>query len=452
MLEPIFSVEPTAKFGVVSLDASQLRKRESRAPEYALVDVQCGYARGKVLEALRRRPWVRVTVAPPRASGIEEAFRTASGTAGRLAAGGLHWGDYEVLDWERVLAGEVRANAYCVRKGLSRKAQLWVYCQKHASKRPQCLLKDHMPQTLVLDLWEAYDGNVSVFGQSFGCRMPLRKRLDFALTSVREAMEAQGGFWIVKPSVTNKGSEIAVLASYEELCAHLMAWQDQREWVLQVYHDAPLLFQGRKFHLRAYVLAAGAMSVYFFNRVLLLASGRPYRREDYGNHLAHITNTAMQENDPLFDEGRCVMLLEDLEGELRQQGRPAADAARAMAELKGKLHTLTGELFEAMSGEFSVFGPLPHCFELYGIDFLVAGDLRPLLLEANPGPDFRATGERLQDIITTLFDETLTIAVERAPESASVSDAGSVGAWDAAFTQVFDTKGGTAATVSMKLT
>lgn len=28
----------------------------------------------------------------------------------------LHWGDYEMIDWERVVSGELRASSYCVRK------------------------------------------------------------------------------------------------------------------------------------------------------------------------------------------------------------------------------------------------------------------------------------------------------------------------------------------------
>lgn len=28
----------------------------------------------------------------------------------------LHWGDYEMIDWERVVTGELRASSYCVRK------------------------------------------------------------------------------------------------------------------------------------------------------------------------------------------------------------------------------------------------------------------------------------------------------------------------------------------------
>ena len=42
---------------------------------------------------------------------------------------------------------------------------------------------------------------------------------------------------------------------------HLLEHHELREWVLQKYIPRPLLFEGRKFHLRAYILAVGAISV-----------------------------------------------------------------------------------------------------------------------------------------------------------------------------------------------
>ena len=73
--------------------------------------------------------------------------------------------------------------------------------------------------------------------------------------------QPEGTLWIAKPSYANKGSEILVFSSYEELEVHLLEWHSLREWVVQRYIARPLLFQRRKFHFRAYVLAVGAIKV-----------------------------------------------------------------------------------------------------------------------------------------------------------------------------------------------
>lgn len=44
---------------------------------------------------------------------------------------------------------------------------------------------------------------------------------------------------------------------------------------------------------------------------------------------------------------------------------------------------------QAFRGEFTVFSPLPGCFEHFGLDFMVDEDFHVWLLEANPGPDFK---------------------------------------------------------------
>ena len=40
----------------------------------------------------------------------------------------------------------------------------------------------------------------------------------------------------------------------------------------------PLLVSGRKFHIRAYVLCVGSLSVYAFSEALALFAGKPYRK------------------------------------------------------------------------------------------------------------------------------------------------------------------------------
>lgn len=74
--------------------------------------------------------------------------------------------------------------------------------------------------------------------------------------------------------------------------------EDIREWVVQKYIERPLLVDGRKFHLRAYVLAVGALKVYFFSDVLALFSLHQYPSvgadKDITNYGAHLTNTCYQ--------------------------------------------------------------------------------------------------------------------------------------------------------------
>ena len=54
--------------------------------------------------------------------------------------GHFQFSEYERVDWEGVSAGRVATSNYCVRKGISRRAQLAVYAGRHVAKRPACAL------------------------------------------------------------------------------------------------------------------------------------------------------------------------------------------------------------------------------------------------------------------------------------------------------------------------
>ncbi|CAM9146537.1 unnamed protein product, partial [Phaeothamnion confervicola] len=166
----------------------------------------------------------------------------------------------------------------------------------------------------------------------------------------------------------------------------------------------------RKFHIRVYVLAVGCLRLFFFERVLVLAAGRDFDPTDFSDPLVHLTNTAKQSEDAAFDEEAGVQLLEDLERDLcKSGGMPAGEARRRVAGLLADMRRLSAELFAAFRGEFAVFCPLPHCFEQFGLDFMVDENFQVWLLEANPGPDFRQTGRRLQHVIADLMDATVRV-------------------------------------------
>ena len=51
------------------------------------------------------------------------------------------------------------------------------------------------------------------------------------------------------------------------------------------------------------------------------------------------------------------------------------------------------------------------CFEYYGIDFLVDENFDVSLLEVNPSPDFKQTGERLEWLIGGLIEESIDMGI-----------------------------------------
>jgi tubulin---tyrosine ligase len=352
----------------------------------------------------------------------------------------FQWSEYERIDWSAVLAGKHGASSYCVRKGLSRKAQLAHFTRLHVCKNPDSLLKDAIPKTVILDTWPVWEDestagaggldDILVGAPSRANGINRRKLLDKCLQEAKLVMseaehryekdlttdpKANAPVWILKPSTVNKGAGIEIVHLYEQLVDICWNESEIREWVLQRYIDPPLLLGKRKFHIRAYVLAVSALRVYFFRDCLALCCGRRYRRFDTSNKFAHLTNTAFQDLDPDFVEDDCVRLWDDADAAqiLVQDGtcHSLNDAKEKVNEVVNQMERITGELFRAYKNEFGVFAPIEGCFEHYGFDFMVGRDWRVSLLEVNPGPDFKQTGSRLSRVIETLMCDTIDAAL-----------------------------------------
>ena len=305
---------------------------------------------------------------------------------------------------------------------MSRKAQLSLFTERYCKKNPGSTLETSLPFTMVVDTWAAYDDDkVVTMGdgvkvETGSLYLSEEERLKECCAGVFQVMDRYGAgedtetTYILKPSATNQGAGITLIYCFEQLIDVLGSNSSIREWVLQTYVDRPLLLKGKKFHIRAYVLAVNAIQVFFYDEVLCLCSGTKYNK-NATSLFGHITNTAYQAIDPGFKEEECVLVLEDVEGLLVKQGRSGADAKMVVQKILKDMQVVTGELFDAFKGEQSVYSPLPGCFEHSGLDFLVDEDFHVSLLEVNPGPDFKQTGERLQGVVREMMEETVDICL-----------------------------------------
>jgi tubulin--tyrosine ligase len=162
----------------------------------------------------------------------------------------FQWAEYERIDWSSVLAGKHGASSFCVRKGLSRKAQLAFYTHRHVCKHPDSILKTCIPKTLILDTWPVWEDDVNhtegladiVVGSCTNSQTNRRGVLDQCLSEARTKMkEADDKYasnpdcnaeplWILKPSTTNKGAGIQIVDIYEQLVDLVWSEPDIREW------------------------------------------------------------------------------------------------------------------------------------------------------------------------------------------------------------------------------
>ena len=301
----------------------------------------------------------------------------------------LQWLEYELINWSLLAAREetTMANAYCIRKGLIRKAQFSYNVSKYLSKNPETILKQAIPETWQFEL-DHIDYIDEALNEVFEVERDLKENEE-------KSEEEKKHVFIIKPSMANKAAGIHVFDSLDQLCSIFeepesddeeeedenYVDEDQedltqvREWVIQRYISNPLLVNNRKFHVRAYVLAVSNIQVYLYRDMLALFALRPYDLNNLSDPLAHISNTCIQTDEADFDEDQSVRLF----WELNKFGIKDQDLEHMFDQMRDILK----DVFDACTSEMTTFQAVPNAFELFGVDFMIDADNKVYFLEAN---------------------------------------------------------------------
>lgn len=383
---------------------------------------------------------------------------------------------YEKIDFTHLLAHPTTSfgNSYVIRKALIRKHHLAYTVNAWSAKFPESPLVRHVKPTLHLELdyaeflddalLEAYE-----LHDSFS-RNGKRTVGDNVNEEADHALE----WWILKPSMSDRGQGIRIFSSEDELRAIFEEWEVEsdaedeedpisdpspaailqsqehgkersthhivdgensamskhptgiitsqlRHFIVQPYIHPPLQFPAfgnRKFHIRSYVLALGALRVYLYEEMLALFAPLPYAPPSTSppsfNPSVHLTNTCLQSSpSETFATTTTIS---------RSNPDPTTTPVTLFSSLPSIFPTdptktwkttttnaialATSELFLAAARTQSThFQPLPNCFEIFGLDWLVDSSGHVWLLEVNAFPDFAQSGEGIEKGVVQGFWE-----------------------------------------------
>jgi len=380
-----------------------------------------------------------------------------------LSARLLQWRQYEKIDFEHLLEHPETslANSYVIRKALIRKHYLSATVLHWLTKHPESALAKHVKPTLDFEVDYA-------------------EFLDDALLEAFELKEswarnegkdtATKEWWILKPGMSDRGQGVRLFSSEEELTAIFEEWDPPsddesddedaavhsdeegedateseddsgpangvmasqlRHFVVQPYIHPPVLLPephpsaGRKFHIRTYVLAVGALKVYVYRPMLALFATQPYTppatAEDGTSPndvlTSHLTNTCLQSGEREGSVHTFWSLPSDLHLLAVSTAQPAGKASGEQNDWRhsvfAQICTVTSQTFEAAARSMSIhFQPLPNAFEIFGLDFMVDAQGTAWLLEVNAFPDFAQTGTELQSLVKGLFEGVVEVGVK----------------------------------------
>lgn len=224
----------------------------------------------------------------------------------------LQWSSYEALSFETILSNpKTLCNSYIFRKALIRKHFLATTAHTWLSKNPTSILSKAIPKTYLLECDYA-DYLDEALNESFELREALEEN---------EAVPAEKRkYFILKPSMTDRGQGIRLFSTRADLEDIFDEFDDAedddddeegsttgvfasqlRHFVVQEYMVQPLLLDSilprRKFHIRTYVVAFGAIKVWVWSEMLALFAPEEYELpSSEGDDMErHLTNTCLQD-------------------------------------------------------------------------------------------------------------------------------------------------------------
>lgn len=427
---------------------------------YALINYEDTYVQPLILAALKKQ-------LPESAYELITSLSQLPSPSSRL----LQWVQYESIDFDHLMehSSSSLANAYVIRKALIRKHYLSTTVANWITKYPDSVLQKHVKPSVEFEVdYAEFLDDALVEAWELKESWARNEELD---DDDEEGMKKRE-WWILKPGMSERGQGIRLFSSEEELTSIFEEWDpesddeeeedarsdagiptdDQRKqpeeeegngiitsqlrhFIAQPYIHPPLLLSPpntsssspstlRKFHIRTYVLATGALQVYVYRPMLALFAARSYvppwdavLQENRDEAMkAHLTNTCLQESG---DREGSVGLFWELPDEMPTQPNLAGklDVGKDWKDkIFAQIQTTTSQTFEAAVRGMSIhFQPLPNSFEIFGLDFMVGiesnGELNTYLLEVNAFPDFRQTGDELSGMIEGLFEGVVRRAV-----------------------------------------
>jgi hypothetical protein len=177
--------------------------------------------------------------------------------------------------------------------------------------------------------------------------------------------------FIVRPAGTGafSGKGIVIVHNQETFKKAIEQSKKFQNVIISKYINDPLLFEGRKFHLRTYFIAGWLNNHYvtkFLDFYELFTALKPYRNEDYNNSDIHDTHFASTPHDYI-----CPM---DLPNNIKLQFTDIIYPNMRDCML------LVSKMFY---GKANPYSQAKNAFEIFGCDFLVRDNNEVILMEIN---------------------------------------------------------------------
>jgi len=243
-----------------------------------------------------------------------------------------------------------------------------------------------------------------------------------------------GNLWIIKAPNLNRGRCIKIINSIYLLKKHIKHFSkginvgynleneknsyqniNQNTYksnivVVQKYIEKPLLYFGRKFDIRIWVLLTHKMEVYMFNEGHLKICSVDYNINSNDNY-SHLTNYSFQKKNVNFSkyEYGNEVSFDDLQNNIDcNYHNCKIDFKKDVIPKIKKIIEIT---FKSVKRKINLY-KRNYTFEIFGFDFMLDEEFNPFLIEVNTNPGLEESSPLIKMLIPRMIDDALRLTVD----------------------------------------
>ena len=180
--------------------------------------------------------------------------------------------------------------------------------------------------------------------------------------------------------------------------------------VVQKYIERPLLYFGRKFDIRIWVLLTHDFKVYMFNEGHLKCCSVQYDL-NINNSFSHLTNYSFQkynDNFGKYEKGNEVSF-DDLQYNIQVNYNNSIDFKD---EVIPKIKKIIKFVFQSVKNKINGLNR-NYTFEIYGFDFMLDINYNPFLIEVNFNPGLEESSPLIKMLVPRMLDDALRLTVDK---------------------------------------
>ena len=181
--------------------------------------------------------------------------------------------------------------------------------------------------------------------------------------------------------------------------------------IIQKYIEKPLLYYGRKFDIRIWVLLTHDLKIYMFNEGHLKCSSINYSLNS-NNPFIHLTNYSFQKYNKNFEKFEYGNEVSFGDLQINIDKNYFYNKINFRNIVIPKIKKIIKICFESIKNKININNK-KYMFEIFGFDFMIDEEYEPFLIEVNMNPGLEESSPLIKMLIPRMLDDALRLTLDK---------------------------------------